>query len=299
MTQNNIGFSEEPKNGNGIIRARTTSQIRSWDMPRAQKALEKFNKEIGEAEFPGIYILFAKSKVYVGEAKSLYNRIKQHMTAPDEKIKDWGEVVIINDGRPAAQSDFNDTVVRRALEIYLMKLLKANKYVVVSQGEPQILNSSQKYLVDSLIVELNIFLMKKNIITKVLEEHGQEEIFPDELKRILKQSGKKITKWSAYEAEIDGAKTFIRPGSQKTKGWQVTFRDIFLNALKKGDGFLLVSRNGVLLIPLAEVRKVVKDKDAFTQNTIDIYIVFGEQKITLSYKDETIDVTQFRLLGNT
>ncbi len=299
MTQDNIGFYEEPKNGNGIIRARTSLQIRSWDMPRSEKTLEKFNTEIGEAEFPGIYILFAKSKVYVGEAKSLYTRIKQHMSTPDDKIKDWDKVLIINDGRPATQSDFNDTVIRRALEIYLVKLLKANKYTVVSQGETQALNSHQKHIVEELLVELNIFLAKKNIITKVLEEHGQEEIFSDDLKKILQRSGKKVTKWGAHEIEIDGSKAFIRPGSPKPKGWQITFRDIFLNALNKGHGFLLVSRDGVLLIPLAEVRKVVKDKKSFAQNTIDIYIVFCEEKTTLSYKDKTIDVTQFRLLGGT
>lgn len=297
MAQNNIGFYEEPKNGNGIIRARTTLQIRSWDMPRTQKALEGFNTEIGKAEFPGVYILFAKNRVYVGEAKSLYNRLKTHMTTPDDKVKDWQRVLIVNDGRPATQSDFNDTVVRRALEIYLVRLLRANKYVVVSQGEPQILNSFQKHTVDSLTVELNTLLKKKSIITKVLEEHGQEEVFRDELKKILQKSGKNVTKWGAYEIEIDGSKAFIRPGSPKPKGWQITFRDIFLNALNKGDGFLLVSRNGVLLIPLAEVQKVIKDKNAYNQNTIDIWIVFGDEKITLSYKDETIDVTKYKLIG--
>lgn len=297
MAQNNIGFYEEPKNGNGIIRARTTLQIRSWDMPRTQKALEGFNTEIGKAEFPGVYILFAKNKVYVGEAKSLYNRLKTHMTTPDDKVKDWQRVLIVNDGRPAAQSDFNDTVVRRALEIYLVRLLRANKYVVVSQGEPQILNSFQKHIVDSLTVELNTLIKKKSIITKVLEEHGQEEVFRDELKKILQKSGKNVTKWGAYEIEIDGSKAFIRPGSLKPKGWQITFRDIFLNALNKGDGFLLVSRNGVLLIPLAEVQKVIKDKNAYNQNTIDIWIVFGDEKITLSYKDETIDVTKYKLVS--
>ena len=167
MNQNNIGFYEEPRNANGIIRSRTTLQIRSWDMPRTQKALEGFNTEIGKAEFPGVYILFAKNRVSVGEAKSLYNRLKTHMTTPDDKVKDWQRVLIVNDGRPATQSDFNDTVVRRALEIYLVRLLRANKYVVVSQGEPQILNSFQKHTVDSLTVELNTLLKKKSIITKV------------------------------------------------------------------------------------------------------------------------------------
>jgi len=297
MTEETIGFIEEPKNGYGIIRARTSLQIRSWHMPRTQRALEMFNAETGETEFPGIYVLFAKNKVYVGEAKNLYNRLKTHMTMPDDKIREWDKVLVVNDGRPATQSDFNDTAVRKALEIYLIRLLKANKYVVVSQGEGQILNSLQTRIVDSLTTELNTFLMKKNIITKVLEEHGQEEVLPDELKKILEKSGREVTKWHAHDAVIDGQTTFIRPGSAKPKGWQITFRDRFLAQLQFGEGFLLVSRDGVLLIPMREVQEVVTEFDTFEkQNTIDVWIAFAEGKVTLSYKDKTIDVTRFRLV---
>lgn len=300
MTTNNIGFYEEPKNGLGIIRARTTLQIRSWEMPRSQKALERFNTEIGKVEFPGIYMLFAKGKVYVGEAKNLYNRIKTHMNTPDDKIKEWERALVVNDGRPAAQSDFNDTVVRRALEIYLVRLLKANKYTVVSQGEPQILNSLQKHIVDSLIIELDAFLKKKNVITKILEEHGQEEVFKDELMKILQKNGRKVANWKGQEVEIDGIKTFVRPGSKKPRGWQITIRGrklgSFIDSFKKGNGLLLVPRNGVLLIPLSKIQTVIKDETAYDQDTIDIWIVFGDEKITLSYKDETIDVTGFRLV---
>ena len=134
---NNIGYQEDPKNGSGIIRARTTSQIRSWELPRELKALEALNKEF-EVEFPGLYILIeGSSKVYIGEAKNLFSRLKTHITNPENKIKNWGKVLVINDGRPASQSIFNDTVVRKGLELYLIQLFKANKYNVVSQGEPQ------------------------------------------------------------------------------------------------------------------------------------------------------------------
>lgn len=303
MTQNNIGFYEEPRNGSGIVRSRTAMQIRAWDMPRTQKALDRFNTEIGKAEFPGVYILLVKNKAYVGEAKSLYDRVKTHMSMPDDKIKDWDRVILINDGRPAAQSDFNDTVVRRALELYLGRLLKANKYNVVSQGEAQILNSLQKYTVDSLTLELNTFLKKNNIITKLVEKRGQEQVFADELKKLLEKSGRKITMWGAYEVEIDGQKAFVRPGSKKPRGWQITFRGrkpgSFIDSLSKGDGFLLVPRGGVLLIPLAEVQAVITDKSAYEQDTIDIWITFQDDKVTLRYKEETIDVTKFKLFDKT
>ncbi|MGB7001016.1 MAG: GIY-YIG nuclease family protein [Halobacteriota archaeon] len=266
------------------------------------KALEVLNIELGRIEFPGIYILFeGKNKVYIGEAKSIYIRLKTHMSNPEDKIKNWSKALIINDGRPAMQSDFNDTVVRKALELYLIKLFKANKYTVVAQGEPQKLNAIQKFLVSTLREELNFFLLKKNVITKVLEEKGQEEVFGDELKKILEKSGRKIGEGGRYEAIIDGKKAFIRPGSKKPKGWQITFRGrkpgSFIDSLQKGEGYLLVSRNGVLLIPLTEVQKVILDKTAYEQDTIDIWIVFAEEKVTLSYKRNTIDVTKFRLIN--
>lgn len=147
----------------------------------------------------------------------------------------------------------------------------------------------------SLVHELDHFLLKKNIITKVLEEEGLQEIFGDELKKLLTACGKHIQKWAAYEAVIEGQKAYIRPGSLKSKGWQITFRDRFLNSLEKGEGCLLVSRDGVLLIPLSEIRRLVSDKAAFQQNTIDIYMSFTPEKVTAAYKESRIDVTQYKL----
>lgn len=301
MNQISIGYYEQAKDSNGIIRSRTTQQIRSWDIPRRERALETFNQEIGKLESPGVYILFAKkTKVYVGESKSLYDRLKTHLVSPEDKIKEWSKAVVINDGRPATQSDFNDTVVRKSLEAHLIKLLRANKYDVVAQGEAQELNPHQKYLVDSLTKELDFLLVKKGIISRVLEEHGQEQVFRDELRRAILTSGRKITKWGAYEVEIDGSKAFVRPGSKKPRGWQITFRGrkpgSFIDSLKKGDGLLLVPRNGVLLIPLTQVQEVIKDKTAYDQDTIDIWITFEAEKVTLRYKEEVIDVTDSRLI---
>ena len=295
MPDNGVGYHEDPKNGNGIIRARTTKQIRPWEIPRTVKAIEKLNEEMGRIEFPGNYILFDGTKVYIGEAGSVYDRLKTHNSTPDDKIKNWNKALVISDGRPATQSDFNDNVVRFALELHLIKLFKANKYHVASQGRETNLNPIQRHIANSLIQELNHFLLKKNIINKVLEDEGLEEIFADELKNLLIKAGKKIQEWSAYEAIVDDKKVYIRPGSKKQKGWQITFRDRFLSSLQKGDGCLLVSRDGVLLIPLKEIQKVVTDPEAYRQNTIDIYITFTHEKITLAYKQNTIDVTDFKL----
>lgn len=301
MGNEGLGYHEQPRNSNGIIRSRTTGQVRSWVIPRRVQALEKLSEELGGLEFPSLYILFEKkSKVYIGEAKNICVRLKSHISNPEDKIENWDKGFVINDGRPATQSDFNDSVVRKALELYLINLFKANKYAVVARGEKQSLNATQKHSVTSLTGEITFLLLKANFISKMLEEPGQEEIFGDELKKLVERAGKAIEKWRAYDAIIDGEKVFIRPGSQKPKGWQITSRGrkpgSFIDCLQRGHGYLLVSRNGVPLIPLVTVREVVTDEAAFDQDTIDIWVTFEEEKVFLTYKRNTIEVTQFRLL---
>lgn len=296
--EDKFGYHQDLKNGDGIVRARTTAHLRSWDIPRTLRALEVLKKEWVNLEFPGIYILFDSSgkKVYIGEAKDICNRLKTHMTSPEDKIKAWDRAVIVNDGRVAMQSDFNDSVIRRSLEIYLIALFKANRYSVVAQGEPQKQNPLQKSLVHAFIEEFNFLLMKKNLITKLIEKSGQEEILRDDLKKILLREGHKLDEWGPYEAKIDGVKVYIRPGSKKQKGWQITFRDKFKGTLQKGEGSLLVPRDGILLIPFREIQKVITEDSKYKQNTIDIYINFKEDIIELTYTDKTIDVTKFRLM---
>lgn len=297
--EDKFGYHQDLKNGDGIIRARTTGHLRSWDIPRTLHALETLKREWGNLEYPGIYILFGATgrKVYIGEAKDIHNRLKTHSTSPEDKIKDWNRCIIINDGRSAMQSDFNDSVIRRSLELYLISLFKANRYVVVSQGEPQKHNPHQKSMIQTFKEEFDFLLMKKNFITKLIEEHGQEEILRDYLKKILLKKGYKIGEWSAYEAVIDGQRVYIRPGSKKQKGWQITFRDRFKNTLQRGLGSLLVPRDGILLIPFNEIQKVIIDPAKYKQNTIDIYINFKDENVELTYSDNTVDVTEFRLVN--
>ena len=292
MSEDQIGYYQDPKNGNGIVRSRTTQQIRALSIDNSQKQLDIINDdEWGKLDFPGIYVLFEKKKVYIGEAKNLFNRIKTHISTPDKKIKNWNSALIINDGRPSTQSTLNDNVVRQSLEYYLKDLFKLNKYNVVSQASPQKATSIQKTTIDNFIEEFNYFLVKATLIIKLFPEVGQEAVHPEDLKKILVKCGKKIGEWKAYNAEIDGEEVFIRLGSLKTKGWQITFRDLFKDSLQKGIGSLLVSRGKVLLIPLKEIQKVLIAKDAYDQNTIDIYIQFTEKGVFLSYKDQEIEIT--------
>jgi len=237
-----------------------------------------------------------RRQIHLNYAPSFWGVLyKTHHKNPEGKIKNWNDALIISDGRPATQSDFNDTVVRQAIESHLIRLLRANKYQVVCQGRKPTLNAMQRNLVSSLIEELNYFLLKKNLITKALEEEGLEEVFGDELKKLLTVRGKEVQQLTKYETIIDAQKAYIRPGSPKAKGWQITFRDRFIKSLEKGEGYLLVSRNGVLLVPMSEVRKLITDKDTYKQNTIDVYVNFASDKITITYKDQSIDVIEYKL----
>ncbi len=95
--------------------------------------------------------------------------------------------------------------------------------------------------------------MKKNIVTKLIPEETQREVFPDELKRIIERSGRTVQFLQNKVALVDGERSFIHPGSDKQKGWQITFRgshpESFFQSLMRGKGNLLVNRNAVLLIP--------------------------------------------------
>lgn len=301
MDTDHIGYSEHPPNGNEIRRARTTWQIRSWYIPRKQKSLKALIKELATVRYPAIYILFEKrTKAYVGEAEHFPARMNQHMTNPDDKIKNWNEVLVISDGRPITQSIFNNKAVRQALEAHLNKLLKTNKYEVVASVRSPTLDQSQQCIFDKLLPELYFFLEKKGIITKPLDEEGQQQIFLDELKDLFKRMGIPMKKWGEKEAiSPEGKKVFIRQGSPKSKGWQVTIRGrksgSFIDCARRGDGYLLVPRGGILFIPLNIIQEFIP-KDGFERDTVDIFFDFGSQEVTLKYHDKVLNVTEFRLL---
>lgn len=294
-----FGYTEDPPNSYGIIRARTTAALRSWEFPRTDAALAEIQSEWADQPYPGNYILFLPDakRVYIGETKDLIGRLRTHFSQPDKKFANWHEAFIFNDGRSAKQSDFTDAVVRTVLEYHTILLFRANQYAVLAQGQQQEMNLAQRSIVSRLLPELDHLLLKKRYIDKLLAPESERLVFPDQLQAILRRSDHTISDWSAYEATIDGQVAFIRKGSPKAKGWQITFRNRFKNALEAGEGFLLVPRNGVLLIPMSAIKKAVIPPSAFGQNTIDVYIKFERAGVTLSYRDNTIDITSFRILN--
>jgi len=303
MNNMDFGYMDNPANGLGIIRARTLlGNFRLWDIPRREEALDIVINEIGNSPIPGLYLLFDErndKRVYIGQSENLKNRMSSHIKAPDDKIKNCERAIIINDARNASQSDLNDENIRLILESFLIKLFKINRYKVttVSSRSPS-LSSTQNTLSNSFKEEIIILLTRKSKITKVLTERGDDEVYNDEVLKKLKSKGYKVDKWGRVEAIINGKKTFLRPGSIKPKGWQVTFRgnkpDSFKTCLEKGKGYLLMPRGPILLIPLDELKSFISENDgeAFNRDTIDIFIRFDEEKINVVFKGAEKDITK-------
>jgi len=122
-----------------------------------------------------------------------------------------------------------------------------------------------------------------------------DELLPDSeiLQKVIGKhhSIKGLGKYNVY---IDGQRSFRRDGSDKLpKGWQITIRDSFRTNTLRGQGFLLMARDGGLLIPLQELRDLVGN-ELGQKNTIDIFITFGAV-ITLECKGSSYDISNFIL----
>lgn len=295
-----LGFQSLPENGLRIVRSRTLlGNLRLWEIPRSEKALATVVEEIGRSPIPGLYVLVderAKKKAYIGQTEDLSNRLQTHIRNPEEKISQWQRAFIFNDGRSASQSDLNDENIRLTLENYLVDLFQINRYqVVTSSTRLPGLSSNQRILCDAFKEEINILLSRRQAITRFLLGRLDDEVYLDEAQKILRRRGHDVQKWGEKYATIDGQPVIIRPGSHKPKGWQVTFRGSkSLAQLKAGQGFLLMNRGGLVLLPLQEIRDFVLSIDplALQRDTVDIFLRFDEEKILLVYKSGEKDVTR-------
>lgn len=297
----NLGFQSLPENGLKIVRSRTLlGNLRLWEIPRSEQALETVIDEIGRSPIPGLYILMderAEKKAYVGQTEDLRGRLLTHIRTPEEKIRQWQRAFLFNDGRSASQSDLNDENIRLTLENYLVDLFKINRYrVVTSSTRLPSLSSNQRILCDAFREEMNVLLSNRGAITRFLLGRLDDEVYLDEARKILTRRGHEIQEWGEKYARIDGQPVIIRPGSLKPKGWQVTFRGSrSLAQLKEGSGFLLMNRGGLVLLPLRDVRDFVLsvDASALQRDTVDVFLRFEEERILLVYKGSAMEITSY------
>lgn len=296
-----LGFQSLPENGLKIVRSRTLlGNMRLWEIPRSEQALETVVEEIGRSPIPGLYVLLderAEKRAYIGQTEDIRARLLNHIRAPEDKIQQWQLAFIFNDGRSASQSDLNDENIRLTLENYLVDLFKINRYrVVTSSTRLPSLSSPQTILCNAFKEEINILLFNRGRITRFLRGRLDDEVFLDDARKILTRKGHQIQEWGEKYATIDNQPVIIRPGSEKPKGWQVTFRGSkSLAQLKAGEGFLLMNRGGLVFLPLCEVRDFILSVDAkaFQRDTIDVFLRFEEERIVLVYKTGEKDVTRY------
>ena len=54
MMNDDIGYTEYPKNGSGIKRSRTTKLVRAWTMKRTLETLHALDVDMGSLDYPGL-----------------------------------------------------------------------------------------------------------------------------------------------------------------------------------------------------------------------------------------------------
>ena len=125
---------------------------------------EIFDKEFGEFEIAGLYLLIntkkAKWEIYVGESTNVKTRNKGEIKkgfAGKMKNFEFDKIILIWDGRPTKTSLFGEDTFRKWLEKYCIQLFKNDdKYDCV--------NTTQKPKPTNFQTETMIANFKKHIL---------------------------------------------------------------------------------------------------------------------------------------
>lgn len=210
--------------------------------------------------------------------------------------------MIIWDGRPNTTSVFNDATIRQFIERKLIEVFKKSEtFKPVNKVEyPPPLNYAQLSKSNSLLDEIQFMLDKQKLINPLVsEEIIQEEMTLKELEDLLTNKGYKVNDWNSRleTVEINGKKCFYRSGSNKPKGWQVTLKHDLKRFLDESDedGYFLFNRGRCLLIPMNELRKEFRDLSK-GKNTLDIFVVFENDKTKIKSHNKELDVSKFCLI---
>lgn len=297
------GYEELPPDVEGVKRFRTYHLLRLWEIPRDKIYI--LERDLGQSRFPGMYVLFRveKQQVYVGETDDLRRRLLDHDGNPPRELQEWKSALIISDARPFALSDLSESAIRRQLEYALIEQFRnAGQLAPVNRrvSEPEASIWTQPRF-NQLRRELVYVLQRRGLLPKTTITAVREDFVPLPIfKEMLIDQGYSAQEWGAYEAKISGLRCFIRDGSQKPKGWQITLRNEFRRAVQTNEGYILVNRGPGLIIPFHRLREFFSrefpTKDVFKQNTIDIFIKFQlDESVTLHYKDKYMDISDTTL----
>jgi hypothetical protein len=277
------GWDIDPADGRGVVRGRTKlGQLVVWLIP-ADPLQSVVEEELGKGlAHPGLYVLIDEQtdRVYIGESSNLRARLGQHLDHPPKELGRFDRALIVNDGRAAVHSRFNDSTLREALEQSAIKLfLDGEVHSVVNQQKkmPE-LSVTQQTLFEELRSELGHVLYELELITArpkpavdsaIVRPQDVQSRFPTRVISAIK----------GYEGTLDGAPIYFRKGSEKSQGLQVTIRvgEPFGKAVLDGRGFLCYNRGRCYMIPNSEVRNWLGSK--LKNQTVDIFLRLGDETL--------------------
>lgn len=270
------GWDIDPADANGVVRGRTKlGQLTVWLIP-SESLRAVVDAELGKGlAHPGLYALLddETERAYVGESSNLKSRLGQHLDHPPKELGRFDRALILNDGRAAVHSRFNDSTLRGALEQATIKLFAdGGVYPLVNQQKrmPE-LSVTQQTLFDSLRKELGHVLYELELITDHPKPVVDAAILrpPDAAARF---PGIPIVDIKGYEGKAAGQPVYFRKGSEKPQGMQITIRigEPFGKSVLTGEGLLCINRGRCFLIPNAVVKSWLGAK--LVQQTVDIFL---------------------------
>lgn len=284
------GYTLHPRDSHGVRKGESVPPISfSWLVPR--KTVQRFLK--GLDRYPGLYVLFGDARrAYIGETDDLTSRLSQHVKSTPGELGVLKNILAITDCR-TQNSYFSTAEVRKILEQMLINWLPRDYKLVNVQGKGQRQSTGQS----SAIVELLSQDIKKHLLNhKVvpsIPQPGDKCLQPEatvqEAKEILAGKGHKLKFKSAYEGEIDGKLLLSRGGSPKPRGWQVTIRGKWRQRVANEQGYYLLLRIPLALVPFSEIRKIVPDLT--TNDTVDIFFDLVEKR--LYYRQQSRSISRF------
>jgi hypothetical protein len=270
------GWDLDPTDGKGVLRGRTKlGQLTIWLIP-VEPMRAVIDDELGKGlQHPGLYVLLddETDRAYVGESANLKARLNQHLDKPPKELGRFDRALILNDGRAAVHSRFNDATLREALEQATIKMFSdGGSYSLANQQKrtPE-LSVAQQTIFESLRHELGHVLYELELITgrpKAIADIGV--IRPQDA--ALRFPGAAITEIKGYEGKSGDHTVYFRKGSEKPQGLQVTIRigEPFGKAVVAGDGLLCMNRGRCYLIPNSAVKAWLGAK--LENQTVDIFL---------------------------
>jgi hypothetical protein len=270
------GWDIDPADGKGVVRGRTKlGQLVIWLIP-AEPLRAVVDEELGKGlAHPGLYVLLddETDRAYIGESSNLKARLIQHLDHAPKELRRFDHALILNDGRAAVHSRFNDSTLREALEQATIRLFHdgGSHSEVNQQKRMPELSVTQQTLFESLKKELGHVLYELELITDRPKQTADSGVIrpPDAARRFPDAA---ITDVKGYEGKSGEVTVYFRKGSEKPQGFQVTIRvaEPFGKAVVLGEGFLCMNRGRCYLIPNSELNRWLGSK--LEQQTVDVFL---------------------------